>query len=164
MSADGPVLLSAVLRSVQLKAQVVSADEREAGQREILNFGHTYGHALESAAEYRIGHGTAVAAGMVLEARLGERLGITEPGTADRIEEGLAPFGLGSFDARGLEASQVLGFLRSDKKVRAGTVRFVLLSRAGQVFRDGCWSHEVPGELVAEVLEEGLARWTAQLS
>ena len=75
----GP-LEKAVARSVELKAGVVSSDERESGRREILNFGHTLGHAIEAASRFRIPHGTAVAVGMCLEARLGERLGVTEAG------------------------------------------------------------------------------------
>ncbi len=84
----------AVARSVRMKADVVSRDEEEGGLRQILNFGHTVGHALEAASGYRIGHGTAVAAGMLLEARLGEGLGVTEPGTASALAVTLERFGL----------------------------------------------------------------------
>lgn len=157
-------VLAAVVRSVELKAAVVSADEREAGRREILNFGHTYGHALESAAEYRFGHGSAVAVGMILEARLGERMGITESGTAERLEAGLRPFGLGGEELTGLSLSQVMGFLGADKKVRSGSGRFVLLQRLGQLAGDGGWSREAPDDLIAETLVEGLSGGAATVS
>jgi len=149
-------VVAAVVRSVELKAAVVSADERESGRREILNFGHTYGHALESAAEYRFGHGSAVAVGMILEARLGERMGVTESGTAERLEAGLRRFGLGREDLTGLSLSQVMGFLGADKKVRSGSPRFVLLQRLGQASGDGGWSREAPEDLISGTLTEGL--------
>ena len=143
-----------VRRSVALKAMVVSSDEREHGYRQILNFGHTYGHAIEAASAYGVGHGRAVAAGMLLEASLGERLGVTEPGTGRRLAEGLAKLGLPPLPA--LSADQVLGYLGSDKKVRSGRPRFVLLSRLGDVDPGDGWSREVPESLVREVVEQGL--------
>ena len=73
LAADPAVAGPAVARSVQLKAEVVSEDEFEGGYRQILNFGHTLGHALEAASEYALGHGSAVALGMLMETRLGER-------------------------------------------------------------------------------------------
>jgi len=162
MAGQTEAVQEAVVRSVELKASVVSADEHEGGLREILNFGHTYGHALEAAAEYRFGHGTAVAAGMILEAQLGEAMEVTTAGTAERLEEGLRPFGLGRLDGAGLSQSQVTGFLRADKKVRGGSPRFVLLNQLGGVARDGGWSHEAPDDLVVQTLEAGLSRWSGE--
>jgi len=94
LEADPHVALSAVARSVEIKAEIVSADEREAGYRQVLNLGHTLGHALEAASDYHLRHGTAVAQGMVLEAEIGERLGVTEAGTARRLRDVLALLGL----------------------------------------------------------------------
>ena len=76
-----------VVRSIEIKAEVVSKDERESGLRKILNFGHTLGHAVESAGGYALPHGSCVALGMILEARLGERMGITRPGTSDLLRK-----------------------------------------------------------------------------
>ena len=76
-----------VARSVAIKASVVAQDEREGGMRKILNFGHTLGHALESESGFALRHGEAVGAGMVLEARLAERLGVADAGTATAIGE-----------------------------------------------------------------------------
>ena len=154
LSGDPEAVRSAVLRSVQIKAAIVSEDEREEGVRQILNFGHTYGHALEAASGYRVGHGTAVAAGMVLEARLGERAGITEAGTARRIEVALRRLGLGHVPLEG-GAPAVLRHLPADKKARAGETRFVLLTRVGMVDGAQGWSRRVGGGLVRQVLEEG---------
>ena len=158
MAGDVAATRAAVLRSVQIKARVVSEDERESGVRQILNFGHTLGHALEAASSWSIGHGSAVAAGMVLEARLGEELGVTESGTAARVAGTLARFGLGTVARDAADEATVLGFLGADKKARRGRPRFVLLARVGAVEHAGGWSREVPEEavraLVAQVLGE----------
>jgi 3-dehydroquinate synthase len=150
---------AAVLRSVEIKAGVVSEDEREAGLREVLNFGHTIGHALEAQARYRLPHGTAVGAGMELEGRIGEALGVTAGGTSDRLARIVEQLGL-SFAPPGLdEARAALAFVRSDKKARQGRARYVLLERLGRVARAGKWSREVPDEVVEEVVE-GWSRGT----
>jgi 3-dehydroquinate synthase len=165
LEADATALLAgeaeatrrAVLRSVELKAGIVSGDEREEGRRQVLNFGHTLGHALEAASTYRLGHGSAVAAGMILEARLGERLGITEPGTARRISQVLGAFGLGSIPLPA-GVPVLTRFLSADKKARRGAVRFVLLARIGEVAHgvDG-WTHPVPVDVVEEMLRDPVA-------
>jgi 3-dehydroquinate synthase len=160
LEADADALLEAepaavqrmVRRSVELKARVVSEDEREAGLREILNFGHTLGHALEAASNFGLPHGSAVSVGMVLEARLGERLGVTEPGVADRLVEVLRQMALPVEVPGDLETDAVLEFTRTDKKVRAGRVRYVLLERLGQVAGSDGWSREVDVESVRGVL------------
>jgi len=148
-----------VVRSVELKARVVSQDEREGGLRQILNFGHTLGHALEAASGYGVGHGSAVATGMVLEAELGERVGVTEAGTRDILEAALAPFGLGGRLPLDASADEVAAYLGADKKARSGRPRFVLLERPGSVSPRGGWSRELdPGtvhRLLTEALEGG---------
>lgn len=156
MDGDVPATRTAVLRSVQLKARVVSEDEREAGVRQILNFGHTLGHALEASARYRVGHGSAVAAGMILEARLGEHLGTTARGTADALAATLQRFGLGQVSSEVQGVDDVLSYLGADKKSRRGRPRYVLLSRIGSVAQNDGWSHEVAEDLVRTVLEEAL--------
>ena len=162
LEADLPALLNgevgvttqAVLRSVAIKAQVVSEDERESGVREILNFGHTFGHALEAGADYLLPHGTAVGMGMVLEARLGEALGVTQPGTADRLASVVVQLGLPLSLESPTAGDTVLEFVRSDKKARQGRARYVLLEALGQVARAESWSREVPDEEVERILEE----------
>jgi 3-dehydroquinate synthase len=143
----------AVLRSIEIKAHVVSEDERESGLREILNFGHTLGHALEAQAAYGLPHGTAVGAGMVLEARLGETLGVTQPGTSERLERTVGRLGLSVGAIGAADIPAVVAFVRSDKKARRGRARFVLLEAPGRVARGEAWSREVPEERVVEVLE-----------
>ena len=130
----------AVARSVELKSAVVSEDEREVGRREILNFGHTLGHAVEAACSFRVPHGTAVACGMILEANLGVSLGVTGPDVVERLEQVLGRVGLPIRIPDGAAPNDIMTYLASDKKVRHGRTRFVLLSRIGAVhFADGSW-------------------------
>src|SRR5258705_8338517 len=91
---DEAALTRLVRRSVEIKAQVVSDDEREAGRRAILNAGHTVAHALEQVSDYTLPHGEAVALGLVAESALAERLGIAPAGTRARVVEILATLGL----------------------------------------------------------------------
>lgn len=155
MAAEVAIAGPAVARSVELKADVVSKDEFEGGLRQILNFGHTLGHALEAASHYAIGHGTAVAIGMLMETRLGERLGVTEPGTYGRLQEALEEL-LGPLDEVELDPRAAVGYLRTDKKVRGGRPRVVLLKRLGEVDPGDRWSHEVSEEVLVEELSAGL--------
>ena len=150
LDADAPAACAAVQRSVELKAAVVAEDEFEEGYRQILNFGHTLGHALEAASDYELGHGRAVALGMLLEAEVGERLGITEAGTRQRLASALE--GLVAVVPRSVDADVVVRYLRADKKARAGRPRVVLLRKLGEVDPGQGWSHEVPEQLLSEVL------------
>jgi 3-dehydroquinate synthase len=154
LAADPTAAGPAVARSVELKAEVVSEDEFEGGYRQILNFGHTLGHAIEAACGYQLGHGSAVAIGMLLECELGERLGITEKGTRDVLQaaltELLGPLGPVSFDA-----AAAAGYLRTDKKARKGRPRVVLLRALGEVDEGDGWSHEVSADLLADALAGG---------
>jgi 3-dehydroquinate synthase len=143
-----------VVRSIEIKADVVSKDERESGLRKVLNFGHTIGHAVESAAGYRLSHGTCVALGMVLEARLGEALGVTRPGTSGTLERLVTLLGLPTCLPEDLDPAVVLGFTHADKKGRGGRPHYVLLAQAGRVAFGTDWAQEVPDEQVLSVLEE----------
>jgi 3-dehydroquinate synthase len=110
---------------------LVGADERESGQRALLNYGHTVGHAVEALGGYQAyRHGEAVGLGMIFAARLGERLGISEAGLADRTVAALAGLGLPT-GLPSLDPARVWEVLRRDKKARRG-VRFVVCSRPGQ--------------------------------
>ena len=119
-------------RNVEIKARVVSRDEREAGLREILNFGHTFAHALESVTKYRrYRHGEAVAWGMIAAAFLGHELGLTRADDVSRIVALIRRLGpLPPWP--GVPATALLRAMRSDKKTRAGILRFVLSPRIGE--------------------------------
>lgn len=156
-----------VTSSLRIKAEVVAADPEEAGRREALNFGHTAGHALETLANFALPHGEAVAAGMRIEARLGEGEGVTEPGTAARLAAVLdacglpdavsAPGAIERFGGR-LTAERLLAAAAADKKARRGAVRWVLLRRIGEVARDsdGGWAHALAEEGLPVRLEAAL--------
>ena len=119
-------------RNVQIKARVVSRDERESGLREILNYGHTFAHALESVTKYRrYQHGEAVAWGMIAAAFLGHELGLTRADDVSRIVALIRRLGpLPSWPS--VPPAALLNAMRSDKKTRAGILRFVLSPRIGE--------------------------------
>ena len=143
-----------VRRSVEIKAAVVAEDEREAGRRAILNFGHTIGHAIEATAKYEALHGEAVAIGMVYEARLAEALGVAGAGTAERIMRLLERFRLPLERPDGASANDLIEAMRGDKKVRGGAIRFALPTGVGAMHRDAQhgWTVAVPEERIAKVL------------
>jgi 3-dehydroquinate synthase len=138
LARDAGALAHAVRRSCELKAQVVAADERESGLRAILNYGHTFGHAIEAGMGYGEWlHGEAVAAGMVLAAELSVRAGSLEPPEAARVRRLVEQAGLPS-RGPGLGADRYLELMQVDKKAAAGRVRFVLLDAIGRAsLRDG---------------------------
>jgi len=119
-------------RNVQIKARVVSRDERESGRREILNYGHTFAHALESVTKYRrYQHGEAVAWGMIAAAFLGHELGLTRADDVSRIVALIRRLGpLPPWP--NVPPVALLNAMRSDKKTRAGILRFVLSPRIGE--------------------------------
>ena len=147
-----------IARVVRHKAAVVADDPLERGLREILNFGHTVGHALEALEGYRLLHGEAVAAGMRVEARLGESLGITEPGTAGRVEAALAACGLDGDWERERRATEIREAMSRDKKARRSRVRCVFLARVGEVAADpgGRHSFTLDDEALGKPLEAAL--------
>ena len=132
IARDPAALARAIHDSCRIKAAIVAADEREEGERALLNFGHTFGHAIENALGYgQWLHGEAVAAGMAVAARVSHRVGRLPKPDVDRIEALLARASLPT-------AAPVLGFdrwksvLARDKKVASGTVRYVLLDAIGK--------------------------------
>lgn len=140
-----------VSRSCELKGAVVAADERESGQRAWLNFGHTFGHALEAVCGYgQLHHGEAVAIGMVMAARLGVRRGDLPESDAARITSLLTAVGLPTAPPAGTEPEALLTVMQRDKKVRDGTLNLVLLRRLGEAMVCG----DTPPELVREILRE----------
>ncbi len=130
---DPWVLEWVLARSIRAKARVVSRDEREAGRRQALNFGHTLGHALEAATDYRrFLHGEAVGWGMVAAAEIAREEGLLGPGEARRIRELVACIGrLPRFPADNV--ARIFAAMRADKKARAGEIRWVLPRRIGRV-------------------------------
>ncbi len=127
----GPHTRELVERAVRVKAAVVSADLREAGPREMLNYGHTLGHAIEKVEQYRWRHGAAVSVGMVFAAELARLAGRLPPPVVDRHRDVLASVGL-PVAYRGDRWPQLQDAMRVDKKSRGDTLRFVVLDGIGQ--------------------------------
>jgi 3-dehydroquinate synthase len=152
---DGAVLERVVARSVEIKAEIVSADERERGRRAVLNFGHTVGHALEAAGDYALLHGEAIAIGMVVESRLAESLQVAEAGTAQRLVAALRHHHLPTAVPGGMAGDALLAAMRRDKKARDGSLRFALPQRIGAMAAvDGGWTVAVPEALVRQVVND----------
>ncbi len=137
-----------IRRSVEIKADVVSGDERESGRRAILNAGHTVAHALEQASSYALPHGEAVALGLVVECELAEQLGIAPAGLRTRVAGLLDRLGLPHKLPPGLEPNAVLGSMATDKKNRSGQIHFVLAKQLGEVHRANGWTTPVPEEAI----------------
>jgi 3-dehydroquinate synthase len=139
LKRDQQALEHVIVRSLRIKARVVSADERESGLREILNFGHTFGHALETATGYRrYQHGEAVAWGMMAAALYGHELGVTPAADASRIIALVRRIGkLPPWPEAG--PKRLIELMGSDKKTRQGRLRFVLTPGIGKAA-----AHESP--------------------
>jgi 3-dehydroquinate synthase len=151
VARDPAALAHAVRRSCELKAEVVAADEREADLRAILNFGHTFGHALETLTGYTtLLHGEAVAIGMVLAADLSARQGMLGWAEARRVKQAVAALGL-PVRAPQLPAPDVIAAMGMDKKVVSGRLRLVLATAIGQVTT----TEDIDGEALLHTLAAG---------
>ena len=154
LAGDSDAMVHAVAHSCRMKAGVVARDERETGERALLNLGHTFGHALEAATGFsdRLLHGEGVAIGMALAFRLSVRLGLCAGQDAERLARHLKVIGLPSSiaDIAGPrpDAETLLRHMAHDKKVKDGRIRFVLVKGIGEAFVAG----DVPMEAVREVL------------
>ncbi|MBM3342266.1 MAG: 3-dehydroquinate synthase [Betaproteobacteria bacterium] len=134
VALEPEALAFAVERSCQNKAEVVAKDERETGDRMLLNFGHTFGHAIEAGMGYGEWlHGEAVGAGMVLAARLSEKLGLLNKADVQRVVDILARAKV-PVAAPALGVERYLDLMGHDKKVEGGKIKFILLKKPGEAF------------------------------
>jgi 3-dehydroquinate synthase len=141
LAREPAALSKAVRRAVEMKAQIVAADEREEGQRALLNLGHTFAHALEAVTGFGEGlkHGEAVALGCALAFRFSARLGLCPPADAQRVVAAVAAAGLPSRLDQiaghvGVAACALLGAMARDKKARGGALTFILARAIGEAF------------------------------
>ena len=141
-----------IARNMAIKGDVVSQDERETGGvRELLNYGHTLGHAFEAAGGYEaLLHGEAVAAGMVAAAEIGRRMGVTPPDLVERQRVLIERAGLPTRPPAGIDRDRVRAALKMDKKIVAGGQRWVLLEDVGRPIVRA----DVPTEVVEAVLDD----------
>ena len=148
LARDGSALAFAINRSCRIKAAVVSADERESGLRAILNFGHTFGHAIDAGLGFGTWlHGEAVGCGMVMAGNLSARLGLIGKSDAARLSALVGRAGL-PIRPPALETRQFIDLMRLDKKSDAGDMRFVLLEGAGKA-----GLHRVDETFVAQFID-----------
>ena len=152
LACDPAAMAHAVKRSCEIKAWVVGQDEREAGLRAILNFGHTFGHAIESGLGYGEWlHGEGVGCGMVMAAHLSQRLGLVDMAFVQRLTTLIAQAGLpvrGPVLDNTDNAGRYLSLMRLDKKSEAGEIKFVLIDGPGRAAMRGA-----PDALVREVID-----------
>src|SRR3954465_8196941 len=161
--AGGAAREHAIATSCRAKAAIVMRDERENGERALLNLGHTFGHALEAATGFsdRLYHGEGVAIGMVLAAEFSAQLGMIAPDDAARLQRHLADAGLptrlqeiAGFGQEGLaDADALLGLMAQDKKVKRGKLTFILMEAIGR----GVVANDVDPAVVRDFLQRKLA-------
>jgi 3-dehydroquinate synthase len=161
--AGGAAREHAIATSCRAKAAIVMRDERETGERALLNLGHTFGHALEAATGFsdRLFHGEGVAIGMALAAEFSAQLGMIADADAARLQRHLAAVGLptrlqdiAGFTQEKLGADALMGLMAQDKKVKRGKLTFILLEAVGRAVI----APDVQPSLVREFLERKLAR------
>ena len=160
LDGDMEARQKAVAHCCRMKADVVAADEREAGRRALLNLGHTFGHALEAALGYdgTLLHGEAVAIGMAQAFRFSERLGLCPSGEADRVAAHLLAAGL-PVDVRAIHnrlpgPEELVAIMRQDKKAKGGRLVFILARGIGEAFI----AEDIDAGAVAEFLREDMER------
>lgn len=151
LKRDAKALAHAIARSCEIKAAVVGEDEKEAGLRAILNFGHTIGHAIEAISSYsKFLHGEAISIGQVAAARLSQKLAGLSANDVGRIRALFEKAGLPvSIRQTPLQREKLFEAMKLDKKVRDGQIKFVLAERIGKVR----WGVNVPHKLIHEVLD-----------
>jgi 3-dehydroquinate synthase len=153
LKLDTEALTHIIRRSCEIKADVVSRDEREGGIRAILNFGHTVGHAIETAENYRMRHGEAVAIGMVYASRLAHKTGHCDASLPQRVENLIAAYGLpvnlSALSSRPGVRS-LMDTMQIDKKAEAGRITFVFPKRIGDVVVTKEWEARHLEELLTE--------------
>jgi len=146
---DDHVLEKVVSRSAEIKAGVVEKDELDLGLRNILNYGHTVGHAIESVSELKIWHGEAVAIGMLVEARIANRLGMLDKNEVIRLKDVIGRAGLPT-EIPSLQLAKLIQAMKHDKKISQGKIKFVLPKSIGNVF--------ITEEASTSVIEQALVK------
>lgn len=158
LAAEGRRIFSAspvrwqalVQKAVQVKRKIVQEDPYEHGRRALLNLGHTFAHAIEQCSQYEVGHGQAVAIGLVAAAHLSARLGHCAAGLQEQIEAVLTAVNLPTRIPAQLTAEQLYAAMGQDKKKQAGEIRFVLLADIGKPFL----AEKLPVEQILATLEQ----------
>jgi 3-dehydroquinate synthase len=146
-SLDESALEETVFQTAKIKAEVVAKDERDVGLRNILNYGHTIGHAIETISDFKVEHGKAIAIGMLAAARISNKMSILDKNDLGRLKGIIEKAGLPT-EMPDLEIEKIIQAMKHDKKVLRGKIRFVLLKSIGSAFI----TDEVDVSLVEKVL------------
>ena len=152
-SLDNRVLEEVVFRSAQIKAGVVEKDEKDLGLRNVLNYGHTIGHAIESASDFKLGHGEAVAIGMLAAGRISNKLGIFDRNELVRLKSVIERANLPT-EIPDLEVAKIIQAMKHDKKILKGKIRFILPKSIGNVF--------ITDEVSPSLVEQALGGWNEE--
>jgi 3-dehydroquinate synthase len=152
LNRDPETVAHLVRRSVQIKAAIVSEDEREAGKRVVLNAGHTVAHALERSSDYQMPHGEAVALGLLVECAIAEQLHLARAGLGRRVAALLQGLGLPLKLSRPLDRGTLMNTMARDKKNRQDQIHFVLPREVGRMDQSDGWTRAVPSDAIGSAL------------
>jgi len=162
LDRDSEVLEHLAYTNCRIKADVVAEDPTEKNKRRILNFGHTIGHAVESASGFRLLHGEAVAIGIIGAEIIAGKMNLAAADRLKRIRKVLSMLSVPLGIPGDLQKEDLFDIIRRDKKAVNQWPRFVLLDKIGSVYcKDGQWAHDVPRQIVDETLERKLRFWIA---
>jgi 3-dehydroquinate synthase len=149
------VLEKIAYTNCRIKAQVVQQDPTEKNMRRILNYGHTIGHAVESASGFELLHGESVGIGMIAAGKIEQALGLVADDRLKRIEALLLKLGMPTAIPTVLDKKQLVELLRKDKKAVGAWPRFILLESLGKTLcKEGQWAHDVSQGMVEKCLDE----------
>jgi len=152
-SLDDRALEEIVFRSTKIKAEIVEKDEKDLGLRAILNYGHTVGHAIESASDFKVEHGKAVAIGMLAAAKISNRMGILDKNELLRLKSLIERADLPT-KIPNLKVKKIIQAIKHDKKVLRGKLRFILLKSLGSAF--------ITDEVSLSLVEQILVDWNEE--
>jgi 3-dehydroquinate synthase len=152
---DMQILEQIATTNCRIKAEVVQQDPTEKNIRRILNYGHTIGHAVESASNFELLHGEAVGIGMIAAGKIETAMGLVADDRIERIETLLKKMNLPTAIPANLTKTQLIDLLRKDKKAIGAWPKFVLLESLGKTLcKDGQWAHDVPQEIVEKCIDD----------
>lgn len=154
IKGDDSLLKEIVSRAVRIKAAVVSRDEKDRGERSVLNFGHTIGHALEKLSNYTLLHGYAVAYGILVEATISHILGLLDSNQLLIIKNLIAELGIHGKNLQKYELTKLIQATKTDKKIRFGNVHYTLLREIGSThFSNGNYVHPVADKIIKQAFK-----------
>ena len=155
MARDKTILQDIIKRNIKLKLEVIEEDAEEKGLRQILNFGHTFGHALEAYYKYKIKHGYAVSQGMLVESKISAAVNNLSENDEERLRNLINLFGFPLTVNLDVDTSKIIELMESDKKSVSNNPRFVLIDEIGTVkSKDNIFSFEVETEVIKQAIEE----------